>query len=69
MSAGERIPGHLHCRPGAEVHPGTGVGLGRKYICQEGPAKVNREDKDLMLQRMVSVWYKYWWLVQIVLKM
>lgn len=37
MSAGERIPRHLHCRPGAEVYPGTGVGLGRKDICQEGP--------------------------------
>lgn len=41
MSAGERILGHLHCRPGAEVHPGTGVGLRRKSICKEGPAEVS----------------------------
>lgn len=45
MSAGERIPGHLHCRPGAAVRPGTGVGLGRKNICQGGPAKVSRKKR------------------------
>lgn len=37
MSAGEWIPCHLHCRPGAKIYPGTGVGLGRKDICKEGP--------------------------------
>lgn len=49
MSAGERVPRHLHCGPGAEVHPGTGVGLGRKSIGEEGPAQVSRKDRDLVL--------------------
>lgn len=57
MSAGERIPCHLHGRPGAEVHPGTGVGLGRKSICKEGPASVSRKKRT----KNVSC-YREWFL-------